>query len=640
MKAASTDRMNDPAPLLDIAGVRFRDLDHDGRMSPYEDPRLPADERAADLLSRMTVEEKAGLLFHAPLAVGQDGSLVERPSGLMPTAPTTSSITGHHIRHFNLASPVAAGPLARWQNRVQDLAASSRLGIPALISTDPRHSAVGNPLTSVTSGGFSSWPEPLGFGALADESMVREFGDIARREYLAVGLRMAIHPMADIASDPRWTRTAGTFGADPDVVARLTAAYVEAFQGPRLDGNSVACLVKHWPGAGPQKDGEDSHFPSGKEQVYPTGRFEQHRAAFRPALRAGAAAVMPYYGMPVGVPGLAEMGFAFNPAVVDGMLRAGEGFDGVVCTDWGLLTDDTLSNGAVWPARAWGAEHLTPAERALMLLNAGVDQFGGETCTDVVIALHAEGLLSTERLDRSATRILRVLFQLGLFEDPYVDEDRAMGVAGAQEFVKAGAAAQRAVMTLLTNRSGPDGIPVLPLRSGLRLYIEGVDPAEAAKHANLVPRPEDAEAALIRIAAPYDPRPQPPESFFHQGRLDLPEEQLAHLLSVARTVPTVVDVFLERGAVIPELAEHAAALLVDFAADDGAVLEVVFGHAVPRGRLPIELPRSMAAVRAHPEDQPGGSEDPLFPIGHAEPAVQWMPRDGGHPTPRSPQSRC
>ncbi|MEV7043486.1 glycoside hydrolase family 3 N-terminal domain-containing protein [Amycolatopsis sp. NPDC051061] len=577
-------------------------------MFPYQDPARPTDDRVRDLLGRMTLAEKAGLLFHAPVAVTAEGGFVEEPAGPLPTAPTTEVVRDRHVRCLSLMAPVSAAPLSRWHNDVQRMAAGSRLGIPALVSSDPRHSANENPLTSVPSGGCSRWPEPLGFGALADADAVRAFAEVVRTEYAAVGIRLALHPMADLATEPRWCRTSGTFGADPDVVARLAAAYVEGLQDNDLGPGSVAAMVKHWPGAGPQAGGEDAHFASGKDQVYPDGRYEQHREVFRPALRAGAAAVMPYYGRPVGVPGLDGVGFAFDREVIAGQLRRDEGFDGLVCTDFGLLTDTTLPDGSVWPARAWGAEHLDVAGRVLRLLDAGVDQFGGEWCPEAVVGLVEAGRLPETRIDESAGRVLALMVRLGLFENPYVDEAHAVATVGRADFAAAGADAQRRSMVLLAG--------TLPLEPEIRLYVEGIDRGVAGRYASIVDSPTEADAALVRIAAPYEPRTRLPEAFFHQGRLDLPAERRAHLLELMATVPTVVDVFLDRAAVVPELAEHATALLADFGAADDAVLDVVFGHAVAEGRLPIELPSSMAAVEAHPEDRPGGSADPLFPLGH------------------------
>jgi len=181
-------------------------------------------------------------------------------------------------------------------------------------------------------------------------------------------------------------------------------------------------------------------------------------------------------------------------------------------------------------------------------------------------------------------------------------------------------------MTLLTNRPGPGGEPILPLPTGIRLYVEGVDPAVAAAYGTVVDRPADADVALVRLATPHEPADSLPEAFFHQGSLALPAGERDRLVDLMRSLPTVVCLFLERAAVVPEIAEHAAAFVVDYAAEDPAVLDVVFGHATPEGRLPVELPRSMADVERHPEDLPGGFPDPLFPLGHGLPAQHWRPR--------------
>ena len=261
---------------------------------------------------------------------------------------------------------------------------------------------------------FSQWPEPPGFGAIGDEKLVQEFADIARQEYLAVGLRAALHPMADLATEPRWARSNGTFGEDNEVAARLTAAYIRGFQGPEIGAESVACMTKHFPGGGPQKDGEDPHFDYGREQVYPGDNFDYHLPPFEAAFEAGTAMIMPYYGMPVGT-AHEPVGFAFNKGIITGLLREKYGFDGVVCTDWGPLTDTEIA-GTAFPARAWGVEQLSVPARMAKALDAGIDQFGGEACPEVLVELVRSGQVSEARVDISVRRLLRDKFRLGLFE--------------------------------------------------------------------------------------------------------------------------------------------------------------------------------------------------------------------------------
>jgi hypothetical protein len=283
---------------------------------PYRDPTRPVDERVDDLLARMTLEEKAGLMFQPAIMIGPDGELADG---------SAETIADRHVNHFNIYFAPAARRLAEWHNRLQEIAAGTRLGIPVTISSDPRHGFDENPATSWSAGSFSQWPEPIGFGAIGDEEVVRRFGDIARREYRAVGIHVALHPMADIATEPRWARAGGTFGEDGALVGRLTAAYIRGFQGEELGPHSVACMTKHFPGGGPQADGEDPHFPYGKDQVYPGGRFEDHLKPFEEAFAAGTAQVMPYYGRPVGTE-LEEVGFGYNRQVVEGLLRGRYGF--------------------------------------------------------------------------------------------------------------------------------------------------------------------------------------------------------------------------------------------------------------------------------------------------------------------------
>ncbi|MCL7427237.1 glycoside hydrolase family 3 protein [Streptomyces sp. YS415] len=579
---------------------------------PYQGPARSVPERVADLLPRMTVQEKAGLVFHHAIGPAPQAA----PAGR--TAEQMLSESG--MTHFNVLGAASPREMAAFHNRLQEHAANTRLGIPVTLSTDPRHAFTDNPGTAMMAGPFSQWPETLGLAAVGDAELVRRYADTVRREYLAVGLRVALHPQIDLATEPRWARISGTFGEDADLTSHLVAAYIEGLRGPggALGPDSVAAMVKHFPGGGPQKDGEDPHFPYGKEQVYPGGFFDYHLKPFEAAIAAGATQMMPYYGKPVGTDH-EEVGFGFNKDIITGLLRDKLGFDGIVCTDWGLVTDQ-LVMGEPHLARAWGVEDLTPAERILRIFHAGADQIGGESCSELVADLVRHGQLEESRLDASAARLLAEKFRLGLFDQRrYVDVDAAEAVVGRTDFRAAGQAAQRLGLTLLKNSDA-----VLPLTGTPRLYVEGVDRAVAAEYASLVTDPADADLAVLRLATPYEPRPGLFESFFHAGRLDFDEDRLKEILTLLDTVPTVVAVHLERPAVIPEIADRCAALLAAFGAGDQALLDVLFGRAEPRGRLPFQLPRSMAEVRAGRPDVPQESRDPLFAFGHG---LRYAPRD-------------
>jgi beta-glucosidase len=503
--------------------------------------------------------------------------------------------------------------LVGWYNRLQELAAGTRLGIPVTISTDPRHAFSDNPLAALLAGPFSQWPEQLGLAAIGDADLVEQFGQIARAEYTAVGIRVALHPQVDVASEPRWARQVNTFGADPELAAKLTYAYVRGFQGAELGPTSVATMTKHFPGGGPQLNGEDPHFAYGREQVYPGGKFDLHLLPFEAAFAAGTSQIMPYYGMPVDTE-YEEVGFGFNRGVITGLLRERYGFDGVVCTDWGLLTDSEIA-GSPFPARAWGVEHLSPIERMAKVLDAGCDQFGGEACPELLIELVTSGRISEERLDVSARRLLREKFVLGLFDQDPLDLEAARAVVGNPTFRAAGRAAQSAAVTVLTNQERA-GRPVLPLATGSKVYLEGVGAEALAGYAEVVSDPAEAEVAIVRIEAPFEQRETMFENFFHAGSLELPEQQVIHLRELAAQVPVVVDIFLDRPAILTPIVDDAAAIVADFGVSPEALFDVLFGLVAPRGRLPMEIPRSMEAVRASASDVPNSTVDPLFSCGH------------------------
>jgi beta-glucosidase len=607
-----------PTRLTSADGVEYRDLNRNGRMDPFEDPRLPVEQRVADLLGRMSLEEKVGLMFHTVIEAGADGTVKESP-GAISKSPTSEVVLRKHLNHFNVHVLDDARMAARWHNALQAIAEQSPHGIPVTISTDPRHAFIENAGASFAAKAFSQWPEALGLAALRDPGVVERFADIARQEYVAVGIRMALHPTLDLATEPRWARQSGTFGQDPGLVTELGVAYLHGFQGETLGAQSVACVSKHFPGGGPQKDGEDAHFPYGREQVYPGDRFADHLAPFPAAIAAGTAAVMPYYGMPVGLEvggeRIEEVGFGFNKQLVTGLLRESLGFDGIVLSDWELVNDNHVGD-QVLPARAWGVEQLDPYERVERLLDAGVDQFGGEECVEVLLDLVARGRVGEDRVDASARRLLAVKFRLGLFDDPFVDEDAAAETVGRQDFCEEGYAAQARSVTVLQNEPGPGGMPLLPLRRGVRVYAENLGAEAVSRIGEVVERPEDAEVAVLRLAAPFDPRDDLfLESWFHQGSLDFPPGLVSRVQRIAAQVPVVIDVILDRPAVLTPLLPLAAAVVGSYGTSDEALLDALTGALPPVGRLPFDLPRSMEQVRRHPEDVPGYG-DPLFAFGH------------------------
>ncbi len=612
----------EPVRLTSPDGVAYRDLNGNGVMDPFEDPRLAVAERVEDLLYRLTLQEKVGLMFQTVIEA-DGGTVLERP-GRISKSPTSVVVQHKLVNHFNVHALGDARMAARWHNALQQVAEATPHGIPVTVSSDPRHGFVENLGVSFSAGAFSQWPEPLGLAALRDAETVRRFADIARQEYVAVGIRAALHPTLDLATEPRWARQSGTFGQDAALTAELGVAYLHGFQGEFLGPGSVACTSKHFPGGGPQKDGEDAHFPYGREQVYRGGRFAEHLAPFPPMIAAGTAAVMPYYGMPVDLElddeKVEEVGFGYNWQIVTGLLREKLGYDGVVVTDWELVNDNHVGD-QVLPARAWGVEHLDPHGRMELILAAGADQFGGEECVEILLDLVNSGRVTEARVDESARRLLAVKFRLGLFDNPYVDEDLAPQTVGRADFREEGYAAQARSVTVLTNSPDTNAahtVGVLPLRPGLRIYTESIDSERVARIGIKVDRPADADVAIIRLTAPFEPRSDLfLESLFHQGSLDFPPGLVVRLGRIAAQCPVILDVTLDRPAVLAPLLPLAAAIVVSYGTSDDALLDALTNRIPPEGRLPFDLPQSMEQVRSHYEDVPGYDE-PLFPYGHGK----------------------
>ena len=400
----------------------FKDLNKNGKLDVYEDPKQPTEARINDLLKQMTIEEKAGMMFINGARINDDGSIDNKPGkGMFAFAPNAKDLVKEKkMNHFNLWAIPSVDVLAKWYNAMQHYAQdSTRLGIPITIASDPRSHFTDN-IFAMAGTNFSKWCEPLGLAAIGDEKLTHEFADDVRQEYISVGIRESLHPQIDLTTEPRWPRIAGTFGEDADLSAKMTKAYILGFQGDKLSATSVATMTKHFPGGGPQFEGLDPHFPFQKGQVYPGNNFNYHLKPFEAAFAAHTAAIMPYYGVPMDS-AHEHVGFSYNKGIITGLLRNKYHYDGVVCTDWGLITDTHMGD-VVWPARAWGEEKLSTSERVEKIIDAGVDQFGGENIPEVVVQLVKEGKISEARIDSSVRRLLRQKFELGLFDDPFIDE--------------------------------------------------------------------------------------------------------------------------------------------------------------------------------------------------------------------------
>jgi beta-glucosidase len=600
------------APVLTVSGHQFRDLNKNGRLDLYEDSRQSIETRVEDLISQMNMEEKAGMLFIHMVIMEKDGSISEIPSLFNPFSllleTTSTQVARKLMNHFNILQATSAEAMVKWNNEIQKMAERTRLGIPVTIATDPRHGKEMNIGTAISTRFFSRWPSPLGLAATRDSALVHEFADMARQEYLAVGLRLALHPMADLATEPRWARINGTFGEDASLSAKLTAAYVLGFQGDSLSPHSVACMTKHFSGGGPQEDGWDAHFASGPGQVYPGKNFDYHLIPFTEgAFPANTAAIMPYYGIPKGQTS-EDVGFAFNKDIITVLLRDSLGFEGVVCTDWGIVTDMAIKEAA-----AWGVEHLSEKERVKKIFDAGCDMIGGDSRTDLIIELVEEGSLSEERIDKSLRRILKDKFILGIFDNPYLDNSK-LSVFENPTFKEKGKEAQRKSMVLLKNEDN-----TLPLSKGKNVFVMGMNESAVSKFTTVVETPEEAEVILLKLETPSSPPPGGAgflEKLFPQGRLDFPEEELTELLDMVNSKPTVTVLTISRPPVVPEIDAASKAVVAEFEIEDDIICEMIFGKFNPTGKLPLEIPSSMEAVEKQYEDVPYDSENPLYPFGH------------------------
>ena len=610
-------QLGDEAPELTMDGYTFRDLNKNGSLDIYEDSRAELESRVEDLLTQMTLEEKAGTMFVSMIGMTANGDPYDKPKMskdpmdmllAIAVPPASEMLVSKKMNSFNILNSYNSDILARFNNNVQKIAERMRLGIPITIATDPRHGAENNPGAAIFTPTFSQWPNQLGLAATRDTLLVREFGDIARQEYRSVGITVALHPMADLATEPRWARINGTFGEDAHLSAAMTKAYVLGFQGDDLGVQSVACMTKHFSGGGPQLNGDDPHFAYGKEQAYPGDNFDYHVIPFTEgAFVAKTAQIMPYYGIPVGQT-TEDVAFAFNKEIITDLLRDSLGFDGVICTDWGIITDSKMGE-----ARAWGVEDLTSAERFAKVIDAGCDQFGGDFTPEVIVEIVNSGVISEARIDESVRRILRDKFRLGLFDNPYLDEAEALKIVGNEAFMEKGKEAQAKSMVILKNEA------LLPLEKGVKVYAEGFSNLEVLEpFAEVVKTPADADVIVKRMTTPWDPPKGNSmlERFFRQGRLWYSDEEIAELKQLADQKPVILITHLERPTVLTGIDELCGALMADFGTSDEVAVDVLFGVRKAEGKLPFELPSSQEAVEKQMEDVPYDSENPLYPFGY------------------------
>lgn len=630
-----------------VDGLEFRDLNGDDELSPYEDWRLSPEERAADLVERMTLEEKAGMMIigsHYPgssrfLPQPVEGQLLNEndvwreanpitgqpyPNPVLVTSATDKAINERHQRHFIVRDNLGPRDLATWTNAVQEVAEKSRLGIPALFASNPRNHVqlVAQFGVNESAGVFSEWPGELGMAALRDPEMMESFGRQIAKEWRAGGIHKLYGYMADIASEPRWSRFGGTFGEDPELVANYIGAVVRGMQGEELGSASVATTIKHFPGGGVRFDGHDPHFEWGQTNEYPTENslYRYHLPAFQAAIDAGVSSIMPYYARPMNNSATQlkegmwqspeaqfdEVAFAFNRTFLQDLLRDEMGFKGYVNSDSGVV--DTM---------AWGAEDLSVAERFAKAVRAGTDVFSDMADPSQLVAAVEQGHLEETELNQPVSRLLEEMFALGLFEDPFVDEDRAERTIGGAEVSEQGARAQRQSVTLLRNNK-----ELLPIgREEARMvyvYVTGRTGDDQVQKQfeeairkfkasiRLVEKPEDADVALVWA--------RPEISLFEDDQEDakLSVDPRANgvdvdqILEIEKLVPTILAVDMIQPWLMGEIEPAAAAVVATYGISPGNLLSSLAGEdGGPQGKLPLTVPMSERVIETAPRDVPG-----------------------------------
>ena len=594
-------------------GSKYRDLNRNGKIDIYEDNNFSAEQRAADLLSKMSLEEKVGQMFHPPISLkgGAISEIMNLASGKGDS--TESLILNKHISHFNLYGSPSPLELSKKLNYLQRVSEKSRLAIPLTISSDPIHEVPrGGGIAAFSLKGFSKWPSQLGFAATRDSQTIKEFAEIAGKEYLAVGIRTALHPMSDLATEPRWARNFGTFGSNANLSSEFTKAYMDGFQGKRIDKKSVLTMVKHFPGGGPQEDGLDPHLYSGRNQIYPGDNFNYHLKPFEEAINNGLKVIMPYYGIPIDQTS-ENVAMAYNKDILTDLLREKLGFNGVICTDWGIIS-----------GRHWGVDNLSIKERYKKSIDAGVDQYGGESSPKYILDLVKDNEITEERINFSVKKILINKFELGLFDEPFVDEQSVIKKVGIEPYINKGILAQKKSVVLLKNDKNHNK-NVLPLSKGVKVFSDGFDKSILKNYCEIIDNPKDSDFILLQLRTVFNGNQpsgidRPIDNFlskmFPNNDLNYDDEILSKVKKYSSTNKLITVVDLNRPAILTEIEKLSHGLIAVFGVFDEVVLEIIFGDFNPIGKLPFDIPSSMKEVNKQLSDVPDDTRNPIFKYGH------------------------
>lgn len=607
--------------VLEVDGYQFIDLNGNGELDVYEDWRQDAETRAADLVSQMTVREKIAQMQHPTYLPRADGKI----------APYLKEYCSEYgigmllIRELNSVEAAATT-----MNTIQEYAESSRLGVPVLVSMDSVHG-----LSYVS--GATVTPHNLALAATRDEALVTKLAEIARDEHLAVGVRMTLSPEADIASEPRWGRVMETFGEDPDLVTQMVTAQVVAFQNGRdgLNTGSIVACMKHFPGAGPQMEGKDTSPIISSEET-----LQIHLKPYYAALEVNVASIMPYYSVPLALD--MENSAIGSKATLQDLLRDEMGFTGIIQTDWGMIWAIQEALGTMT------GEEVSDEEAILIgVTQSRVDGIGGESIRliDLMEEYTQEGKIDETILTAAATRIVKVKFEMGMFENPYCDVDYAVSFVGNEENQKVNLQAAREAMTLLKNDGalplnpdakqtilvcGPRAFDTDSLVGGWSSAQDGLTIADAVaayagENTTVLTEKEDvgvikelaqqADVIIVSIGEPsyqHDP-------VWGYDTLEIVQSQQEILEAAVASGKTVITVVTGgRPYILTWCDENTNAILEAYypGAKGGiAIAETLFGMNNPTGKTPMQFPRNMESVNAQEGDVSFDLENPLYDYG-------------------------
>ena len=607
--------------VLEVDGYQFIDLNGNGELDVYEDWRQDAETRAADLVSQMTVREKIAQMQHPTYLPRADGKI----------APYLKEYCSEYgigmllIRELNSVEAAATT-----MNTIQEYAESSRLGVPVLVSMDSVHG-----LSYVS--GATVTPHNLALAATRDEALVTKLAEIARDEHLAVGVRMTLSPEADIASEPRWGRVMETFGEDPDLVTQMVTAQVVAFQNGRdgLNTGSIVACMKHFPGAGPQMEGKDTSPIISSEET-----LQIHLKPYYAALEVNVASIMPYYSVPLALD--MENSAIGSKATLQDLLRDKMGFTGIIQTDWGMIWAIQEALGTMT------GEEVSDEEAILIgVTQSRVDGIGGESIRliDLMEEYTQEGKIDEAILTAAATRIVKVKFEMGMFENPYCDVDYAVSFVGNEENQKVNLQAAREAMTLLKNDGalplnpdakqtilvcGPRAFDTDSLVGGWSSAQDGMTIADAVaayagENTTVLTEKEDvevikelaqqADVIIVSIGEPsyqHDP-------VWGYDTLEIVQSQQEILEAAVASGKTVITVVTGgRPYILTWCDENTNAILEAYypGAKGGiAIAETLYGMNNPTGKTPMQFPRDMESVNAQEGDVSFDLENPLYDYG-------------------------